>query len=405
MDENKIKKIVQSYDTPVYVFDIGVLKKRIQYLQEHLPKDVELCYAVKANTFLIKEINQLLDRFEVCSPGEAYICQGLNIPMEKLVISGVYKTPSFVKELIMSREKVGLFTVESLQQLKLIKNAASKYNTRVRVLLRITSGNQFGLNESEVRELIKKRDKMDCIDICGLQYFSGTQKQSLKKLKRELDYLDQLMQALSKDYGFETRELEFGPGFPVAYFQTEDFDETTFLEEFSNLLNNMSYKTKITLELGRSIAANCGSYMSKVVDKKTNKRENYAILDGGIHHLVYYGQSMAMKVPRYQIFPDRDETEYKNWNLCGSLCTVNDILVKQLPVCDLKIGDVFVFANTGAYCMTEGISLFLSRELPQILILDENEKIISVREHISTDILNSPNYKEEKEQWKDLSKY
>ena len=396
MDEDMIKKIIHDFDTPVYVFDIGILKKRIQYLQENLPQKVTLCYAVKANTFLIKEINQFIDRFEVCSPGEAYICQSLHIPMKKLVISGVYKTPSFIKELIMSGEKVGLYTVESLQQLKIIKNAAEKYNVKVQVLLRITSGNQFGLNESEVRAIIKKREKLANIEIRGLQFFSGTQKQSIKKLKRELDYLDKLMESLSQDFEFETKELEFGPGFPVAYFQTEDFEEKQFLVDFSNLLMNMSYKTKIILELGRSIAASCGTYLTKVVDKKVNKQENYAILDGGIHHLVYYGQSMAMKVPQYQIYPLREEAECQNWNLCGSLCTVNDILVKQLPIPSLKIGDVFAFANAGAYCMTEGISLFLSRELPQILILNEDGKINPVRDHVSTDILNTPNYEKEK---------
>ncbi len=396
MDENLVKKIVQGYDTPVYVFDVGVLKNRIEYLKKALPKEISLCYAIKANPFIVKEINPYLERFEVCSPGEAYICQGLNIPREKLVISGVYKTPSFIKELIMGSENIGVYTVESLQQLKVIKSAADKYKTKVRILLRITSGNQFGLNENEVKEIIKKRDKMTYIDIRGLQYFSGTQKQSLKKLKRELTYLDGFMDLLSKEYGFETKELEYGPGFPVVYFQEENFEEGAFLKEFSELLKQMTYKTKIILELGRSIAASCGSYLTKVVDKKVNKNENYAILDGGIHHLVYFGQSMAMKVPQYQIYPVKVEGESKNWNLCGSLCTVNDILVKQLPITDLKIGDVFVFQNTGAYCMTEGISLFLSRELPQVLFIDETEKIHSVRNHVSTDILNTANYEKEK---------
>ena len=46
------------------------------------------------------------------------------------------------------------------------------------------------------------------------------------------------------------------------------------------------------------------------------------------------------------------------------LCTINDILVKRLPLGGLEIGDVLVFEQAGAYCMTEGIALFLSRDLP-----------------------------------------
>ena len=39
---------------------------------------------------------------------------------------------------------------------------------------------------------------------------------------------------------------------------------------------------------------------------------------------------------------------------------------------DLKTGDVVILHNTGAYCMTEGISLFLSRDLPAVVWLKEN---------------------------------
>ena len=64
-----------------------------------------------------------------------------------------------------------------------------------------------------------------------------------------------------------------------------------------------------------------------------------------------------------------------DWNLFGSLCTVNDILVKQMPVRNLTVGDVIVFENTGAYSTTEGIALFLSRDLPKILLRKEDGRI------------------------------
>ena len=146
------------------------------------------------------------------------------------------------------------------------------------------------------------------------------------------------------------------------------------------------------MELGRSIAASCGYYLTKVVDKKTNKGQNYAILDGGIHHIVYYGQTMGMKFPHHEIYPARTDENKENWNLMGSLCTINDFIVKQLPVSNLQMGDVFIFKNAGAYCMTEGISLFLSRELPEVA-LAKNGEIILVREAFKTYMLNKANYK------------
>ena len=47
-----IGELLQNYGTPFYVFDIGILKERIAYLRKHLKAD--LCYAIKANTFILK---------------------------------------------------------------------------------------------------------------------------------------------------------------------------------------------------------------------------------------------------------------------------------------------------------------------------------------------------------------
>ncbi len=390
MKHETVQGLIDQYSTPLYVFDIETLKERVGYLQAHLPKSVELCYAVKANTFLIKEINDCIQRFEVCSPGEKYICDRLGIPAEKIVISGVYKTPEFIESLFASGQNIGYYTIESREHLHLLDALSQKYNKKCRVLIRLTSGNQFGVEEAVVREMVSTY--ADRFEIAGIQYFSGTQKHSMKRLKRELDALDGLMQSLEADYGFITKELEFGPGLQVCYFEGEAYDEDAFLKEFSQLLEGMQYKTNITLELGRAIAASCGTYLTRVVDQKVNQKQNYAIVDGGIHQLVYYGQSMAMKHPQIELYPIRQEEARENWNIFGSLCTVNDILVKQLPAADLKIGDVLAFQKAGAYCMTEGISLFLSRELPQVVILKENGESVLVRNQIATDEVNTPHY-------------
>ena len=100
---------------------------------------------------------------------------------------------------------------------------------------------------------------------------------------------------------------------------------------------------------------------------------------------------MAMKFPHLEIYPARNDENTEDWNLMGSLCTINDIIIKQYPVNNLQIGDLFIFKNTGAYCMTEGISLFLSRELPQVALL-KNDNLKLVRDAFKTYTLNKANY-------------
>lgn len=390
MDQKKLEKIISTYGTPLHVLEEEVLRKRIAYLRSSLPPEVQLCYAVKANTFIMAAIRGLVDCYEVCSPGELQICQEQKLPPEQLVISGVYKTPDVMEELMGTGTPIRCYTVESMQQFRLLSRLAQQYSCHIRLLLRLTSGNQFGLDEEEIRGILRDHAKSPWLDIRGIQYFSGTQKTSLKRLKRELEYVDGFLQELQEQTGADIQELEFGPGFPVSYFQSEEWDEAAYLKGFGELLHGMKCKPRITLELGRSIAAGCGSYLTRVVDQKTNKGQNYAIVDGGIHHLVYYGQSMAMKHPLYEVYPERSGGDCRDWNLCGSLCTVNDILVKQLPIQNLQIGDVVRFRNTGAYCLTEGIALFLSRELPRVVMSHEDGSVSVLREQIQTARFNGP---------------
>lgn len=391
MEKSLEKKLISEVSTPFYVFDINVLRDRIDYLNSMMPENVHLCYAMKANPFVVKEIDEIIEKYEICSYGEWNIAKKMGVSDSKMVISGVYKDEISMEDILNNYKNGEVFTIESLNQIELLNKLTKEKKKVINIILRLTSGNQFGMCEEEIIEILENRAKYEYLNIMGIQYFSGTQKKLSKRIIKELEYVDEFVFNLKNNLGFVVEELEFGPGFPVVYFETEqDFDEQTYLMEIADKIKNMKYQGHITMELGRSIVASCGSYYTKVVDKKTNKEGNFAILDGGMNHLVYYGQMMAMKKPMLDILPKREDKILENWNLVGSLCTINDLIVKQLPVSNLEIGDIFVFKNTGAYSMTEGISLFLSRDLPKVVFVQGGEMKI-VRENINTYKFNMPN--------------
>ena len=387
-----LNRLLQENKTAFYVFDIGKLKARIAHLQAALPPEVMLCYAVKANTFITKELIDTIRRFEICSPGEAEICRAVGVPSENMVISGVYKTPEVMEAMVADPSFHPIYTVESLEQYELFRRLAKEYGRTLPLLLRLTNGSQFGINKGDIEAIVAQRGETPEVDILGIQFFSGTQKTSLKKLKREVGKLDDLLTLLEEKYGFVAQELEYGPGFPVSYFQSDELDEAELLSGFSELLHGMTHHPKITLELGRSIAASCGTYYTHIVDLKRNQEQNYALVDGGMHHLVYFGQHMAMKQPFFHVCGKEELPATDQWNICGSLCSMNDVMTKQSPLPDLALGDVLAFENAGAYCMTEGISLFLSRDIPAVYLLLENGTAVQVRKAFDTATLNQPNY-------------
>ena len=155
-------------------------------------------------------------------------------------------------------------------------------------------------------------------------------------------------------------------------------------------------------EMGRFLTASCGYYMTKIVDQKKNDAVHVCIVDGGIHHVNYYGQNMAMKTPILSFFPQHlQEQKEEEWTVYGSLCTVADILLKKLSLPDARVGDYLVFHNIGAYSVTEGIYLFLSRRMPKIWLYSEAEGARLQRDGLETWKVNTwSENKEEVSGWK-----
>lgn len=385
-----LKKIAIEYGTPSFVFNMTQLDKRITKIKNILGKKIKLCYSVKANPFLLKSLEEKVEKIEVCSPGELLICKRLNILGEKIIYSGVNKGREDIEEAI--RYDSGIYTIESKLQLKLLNEGAKKYNKKILVLIRLTSGNQFGVSKDELYSMIENRKKYENLEIVGLHYFAGTQRKKLEEQKRELIILREIYREIFQRYNVKLNKLEYGPGLSVPLFESENFDDTLFpLKELSPFLLDIASELELTIEMGRFYVTEVGYYLSKVVDIKSNQSINYAILDGGMNHLNYIGQVMGMKIPKIDIYNEKQISLEKDWCICGSLCTSSDVIIRKLKTKKIHIGDIVIFYNVGAYSVTEGIYLFLSRMMPRILLYDEKNGVKIVREIYDTSILNTPN--------------
>ena len=73
---------------------------------------------------------------------------------------------------------------------------------------------------------------------------------------------------------------------------------------------------------------------------------------------------------------------------CGSLCTLNDVLCNEITLRGLEKGSILVFERTGAYSAMEGMALFLSHELPGVVLYSEEEGWIQARVQQETYELN-----------------
>lgn len=422
--------------TPYYVFDTDEFAKRAAMIKAALDcksgRKIPLCFSIKANPFLLHRLPDELDRVEVCSPGELEICIELGIKPESVIYSGVMKEECDIRRAV--EYGAGILTCESMRHAGLISKVVAEFSEEnvlgsesdtgdakkadckiAKVILRLTSGNQFGMSLDDIEYIISHPNEFKGISVIGLHYYSGTQK-TLRKINKDLEKIDSALTTLKEKYDFEPEIVEYGPGLCVEYFEDDwEAKEQAALDEAAEVLRQFVGKYPLGIEMGRFLAASCGKYYTKVMDLKSTGDANYAILDGGIHHLNYYGQRMAMQVPPIRIYADGYELCENNgenskikgvagpvgnveniektgnnmdYTLCGSLCTVADVLVREVTLPKLEPGDILEFGHCGAYSVTEAPALFLSRQMPAIYVYSKDNGYECLRGHMPAAEIN-----------------
>lgn len=399
MDRDVICEAASRFPTPFYLFDKDEASSEVRRMREVFPKRISICFSIKANPFLTGCLGDAADFVEACSFGELRICERMGLADGKIVLSGVNKSGSELLDALSVHQDRILYTAESLSQWKALDDYARLTGYPLRVLLRLTDGSQFGMDRSEIEEILAGRHGT-AARAAGIHFFSGTQKKNMERTLGELDKIDECLAEWKARFGYASQVLEFGSGMSVDYFSSEKTmraKEEEDLKALADKLRTMRYQGPVTLEFGRRIAATCGYYVTEVADlkKRTDKDGNvshFAIVDGGIHQVTWYGQMMGMKVPPVFCLEHargEGEEECRTYSVFGSLCSMNDVLLRSAEFPALKVGDHLVFGRCGAYSPTEGILTFLSRDLPGIVTWSEKEGLLCARKQLPTDRLNS----------------
>ena len=383
-----INKICNEVISPSYIFSEEEFASRAALVRESFGEDVNLCFSIKANPFLLGIMPDQISKVEVCSPGELDVCKSLNVPPEMIIFSGVNKSKEEIK--VAFEYGVRNVTAESKKHIDYINSVAIEMDIKCDLLLRLSDESQFGIDGDELLGYIKNRNAYKGFKIVGLHYFTGTQKRRPSALIKEIDKFMAYIDRVEEDADFKIERIEYGTGLAVDYFSKDATEEEAArIKEIAPKIKELSKKADLTVEMGRFFAAPCGYYITEVMDTKVNDGVHYAIVDGGIHQLKYDGQTQGMQIPEITHIKSPQSCNEvgsgtNKWTLCGSLCTTADVIARSVEFTDLNCGDLLVFYRTGAYSMDEGISLLLSRDMPSIYILDKANKLNKVRNRVDT---------------------
>src|SRR5207248_2593482 len=131
---------VQTFGSPLYLYDVATLKENCARLLSILPADSRLLYSLKANPnpALVQYLLDLGLGMEVCSCIEFQTALRAGPESADIVIAGPGKSFELLNMAVANQEC--LLVVESLREFERICCIARQQAGNVRIALRINSG-------------------------------------------------------------------------------------------------------------------------------------------------------------------------------------------------------------------------------------------------------------------------
>lgn len=373
-----------------YVYDLNQLKQHVMYMKNSLPAFCRLYYAVKANPAqpLLETLDSIVEGFEAASLGE--ITKVNTLTEKPVLFGGPGKKDKEIVEAI--KLNVEYLNVESFHELNRIAYISEQMGETVPVLIRVNltsdvsnthikmSGvaSQFGVDERVIPNLIMKAQELPSVKIKGFHFHAMSNNLDASAHVEFIESCIEKTIEWQSHYSLTAPIIDVGGGIGINYWDpTSPFDWEILSTGLADLYNK--YKNNgltVLLEIGRYMVAECGSYVTQVLDVKENHDKNFAVIRGGSHHLrlpAAWKISHPFKVRPVVEWPypfNRPEINNKKVTIAGELCTPNDVLVREEFVHRLRAGDVVIFNYAGAYGWTISHHDFLSHEHPEQVYMD-----------------------------------
>ena len=384
-----MSSLAKQHGTPLYICDKDIIIKKYQQLRNHLPKNIKIYYAVKANPNMeiIRLMGDLCDGFDVASAGETERVIQTGISPDKISFAGPGKT--FAELQYSIDQQIGGLSIESEQEFEHIRSISKQLGKTANVFVRVNpdfdlsqSGmkmgggpKQFGVDSERVPALLKAIHKEKAINYKGIHIYAGSQNlvadEILKNFERILEYAT----FLTQETGIPIKSLNMGGGFGIPYFAHDhELDVATVgkglakqLKQYETKINNNSF----ILELGRFPVGESGVYLTKILYKKMSKGQIFLITDGGMHHHLAasgnFGQSLVRR-PMPITVANKQGNQTEKVYIAGPLCTPLDTFgLVELP--QAKEGDLVCVFNSGAYGLSASPVNFLSHPLPKEVVI------------------------------------
>lgn len=391
VEDTPLSAIAERFGTPTYIYSRAAFTQHyLSYSQALGSHPGMICYAIKANSNLgvLNLLAKLGAGFDIVSIGELERVLRAGGDPKRIVFSGVGKT---AEEMARALD-VGIFcfNVESEAELEILAQVAADKGMVANISLRvnpdvdanthpyISTGlkeNKFGIDIKRAVAVYKRAAELPSLSIQGVDCHIGSQ---LTQLTPFLDALDRVLALIDElaVVGIAIHHLDLGGGLGVTYRNETPPEVSDYMAALKEKLG--ARPLSLMFEPGRSISANAGVLLTKVLYLKPTEHKNFAIIDAAMNDNIRPSLYQAWQDIR-TVKPSSEPV--KKWDLVGPICETGDFLGKDR---DLAVapGDLLAMMSTGAYGFSMASNYNTRGRAAEVIVDGDQVHLVRARETI-----------------------
>lgn len=409
--------LAKVFGTPLYVYDEAYIRNMMRIFKDTINKD----YAGHGNVLYASKAFSCLAMYRIAkqegigcdavSGGELYTALKAGFDARDIYVHGNNKT---YDELVQAVEAgVGGVVIDSYREADILDKIAADRNIRQRVLIRVNPGIEahthafvqtartdskfgFSIRDNTALEYTKHVLSLNNLDLKGYHCHIGSQIFEKQSFSLAAQNMLEFMSAVKKEAGYEAEILNMGGGFGI-YYTDEDpkFTEKDYAEYLLTLINTVKDKSKelnfrlpyLLIEPGRSIVGEAGITLYTVGSiKDIPGIRKYVAIDGGM-----------FENPRYSLYQSKytvlkaaevNAANVQKVSIAGKCCESGDLIGVDLPLPEVKSGDILAVLSTGAYHYSMA-SNYNRNFIPQAVLVKDGKAETIIKKQTFEDLVRN----------------
>jgi diaminopimelate decarboxylase len=398
-EDADLASLAESHGTPAYVYAKNAIAGRFEaYRNSFAGLPNRICFAVKANSNLavLATLARLGAGFDIVSAGELHRVLAAGGDPATVVFSGVGKTAA---EIRFALEKgIHGFNCESEPEIETISQIAVSLNRTASIAIRvnpdvnaithpyISTGlreHKFGIDIAAAEAVYRRAAKLPAIVPEGVSCHIGSQLLDVGPVLEASEKILELVARL-RSAGLPIRELDLGGGLGVAYRPDE---RAACIQNLAEQLRPRLAGLDLTLllEPGRSIVAEAGILLTRVLLTKRNGEKLFIVVDGAMNDLI----RPALYQAHHEFLPVRQAAAgiaTITADIVGPICETGDFFARGREIPPVNPGDLLAICTAGAYGFVLS-SNYNSRPRACELLVDGTQVLVARKRETFEDLV------------------